>query len=219
MKTFLTGLEKDANVLKAIDSKEKADEFISSNDNFKRAFDSKVSKAVDNYKLNNYDNELKNGIEAGLKAELQKIADKDKKTPEQLRIEELEKEVQASKLKGLYQDRKDLTILELSKRDLDVSAANLLVSDSDERTRLNIDLFENTVKPYQEQIAELKQKLKIDNAQTGTPGNGNNFSGIKNPFKFDKDGNPGKDMDMQNKLFKENPTLYNQFLSEHRGTN
>jgi len=216
-KTFLTGLETDAGILKAIDSKEKAAEFISKNEFFTKAYDSKVSKSVDAFKLNNYDVDLKKAVDEGVKAGLLEISEKDQKTPEQLRIIELEKKVNESALKGIFNDRRNLTILELANRDLDISAATFLVGNSDEITRLNIDSLETFAKPYKTKIEELNNKLNIKDAQTGPPGGGTtDFTGIKNPFMFGADEKPGFDMDMQNKLFRENPALYNQHLAEHR---
>jgi len=216
-KTFLTGLEADAGILKAIDSKEKAAEFISKNEFFTKAFDSKVSKSVDAYKLNNYDREVEEKVKSEVDAKMLEIQSKDQKTPEQLRIIELEKKVNESALKGIFNDRRNLTILELANRGLDISAATFLVGDSDEITRQNIDSLENFAKPYKTKIEELNNKLNIKDAQTGPPGGGTtDFTGIKNPFMFGADGKPGFDMDMQNKLFRENPALYNQHLAEHR---
>lgn len=214
VKEFLTGLEAEAKTLKAIDSKEKATEFIKSNDMFKRAFDSEVSTKVDKYKVDNFDLAVEK--EVGVK--LKELEDKSKKTPEQERIATLEEKIKQAEVRDALNTRKDLTILELANRDLDIKAASLIVSDSDEKTRLNIDSFEGIVGPFKKKIDELQKELKTKGAQTGQPGNGNNFDGIKNPFKFGTDGQPGRNADMIGKLYKENPTLYNQFLTEHRAT-
>ena len=223
---FLEGLKLNADIgiqVSGIDSMEKAKIYIDDNEWFKKAKHSIESIANEAYKVNHYEKDLEK-IKKDSKDEIRKEMNPEE-TPIEKELRELREAMTQKERNDERRDRRDFASKQLHEFKFSDELAGVLASEDDESTSKNIKtLTDFYITPLQEKITELEKKLKIEDAKTGkTPGNGKDFTGIKNPFLHDIHGNPtvvnGKmvgrpDLGMQGKLSKENPDLYKKFEAE-----
>lgn len=145
--------------------------------------------------------ELKTQLEELKKSKMsdQERSEYEKQLFEQEKLN-FEREKKELEIKGLRSDF-------IAENKLDIRMKDFLTATDAEGLKAQVETFNailaDAVKPVQEELDKLK-------AEMGRPGGGAGTQVTKNPFETD-------DIEAQNKLFKENPELYNRLLKEYRG--
>lgn len=133
-------------------------------DSFKKTLesyaDSRVSKAVDTYKSKT----LPLAVEEEVKKRVESM---NTKTPEQIKLEEYDKKLaeltnkyQQKEREELIQKNKNYALKTLSEKKLPTDVLDILISDEEEKTNNNLEMFSNMMENY---TTNIKQEFMSGN--------------------------------------------------------
>lgn len=155
--------------------------------------DKKVTQGISSYKANN----LQRLIE-------EEIAKRNpQKTPEQIKMEELQREIEAMKKESTLKDLKLKFTDELASKGMLGFSDYLLTGDDEDSVKGNIEKFEGLLTPLVDKMVneKLKASSKTPPKDNGKP------EGIMSKEEFSK-----LNLFQQQKLKNENPSLYEQIV-------
>lgn len=171
---------------KPITDVEGLNKLLESDKSLQGLFDKKVTTGIENFK--------KNGMQKIIEAEVLKRTGKNE-TPEQKEIRELKERLdKADKEKAkaeMISKYKDV----LTEKKIPSNMIDFLLSEDDETTGANIELFENSMKQY----IETGIKAKLGDSEYTPPTGGGNVGRVTWEQVID------------------NPSLYNTYLEQSKG--
>lgn len=151
--------------------------------------DRKVSKAIETFKSESMPEIIEEKV---------KQANPDE-TPEQKELRELKEKFEKAEADRTREARTNRVLKQLNEKQLPTDVVDLLITDDDEKTNKNLELFEQVLGKAVD--AGVRTRLKENGSDPPKGDEGDEYSG-KNPFKKDS-----FNLTEQAKLLKENPEL------------